>query len=234
MASILIVEDDKTLQEVLKYNLLKEGYNVLQAFDGESGLELARQKKPDLIVLDLMLPVMNGLEVCRIMRNESSIPVIILTAKAEEVDKVVGLEIGADDYVTKPFSMRELMARIKARLRQATQLKALSKSGISGETEMLVAGDLTVDLKRHIVSKGDRAVELGPKEYDLLVFLMNNVGQVFSREQILQKVWGYDYIGNARTVDVHIRWMRQKLEDNPEKPQYILTVRGYGYKFASM
>jgi len=230
-ASILVVEDDDTLRELLQYNLKKEGYGVLTADDGAEALEKYRSHKPLLIILDIMLPVMSGTEVCRIIRGESQVPIIMLTAKSEEVDRVVGLELGADDYVTKPFSMRELLSRIKAVLRRSEVVKDAGTAG-TGSSGFLEAGDITVDLKKHEVSRSGTKVELNPKEFELLVLLLSNRGQVISREQILRKVWGYDFIGNDRTVDVHMRWMRRKLETDPDNPQYLLTVRGYGYKFA--
>lgn len=223
-SKVLIVEDDDTLRETLQYNLEKEGYTVLVAKDGGEALDQARAGRPDMMLLDLMLPVMSGLEVCRILRSEMSLPVIMLTAKTEEIDRVVGLEMGADDYVTKPFSMRELQARIKAVLRR-------SREKPEGAGKPLQADRIRVDTESHTVYRDGKPVELNPKEFELLVYLMTNRGQVMSREQILRRVWGYEYIGNDRTVDVHIRWLRQKLEDNTEEPQYLLTVRGYGYKF---
>ena len=229
--TLLVVEDDNTLREVLSYNLRKEGYNVLEASDGGKAIELVRTGNPALVILDLMLPVMSGLEVCRVIQSERQTPIIMLTAKTEEVDRVVGLEMGADDYVTKPFSMRELLARVKAVLRRAG---AEIKENMKAEkvlAECLQGGDIRINLTRHSVLRGQEVVELNPKEFELLSFLMNNIGQVISREQVLRKVWGYDYIGNARTVDVHMRWLRQKLEADPEKPVHLMTVRGYGYKF---
>jgi len=229
--TILVVEDDNTLREVLSYNLRKEDYIVLEAADGAKALELYRSANPSLIILDLMLPVMSGLEVCRIVQSEKRVPVIMLTAKAEDVDKVVGLELGADDYVTKPFNMRELLARIKAVLRRT---RAGANEAVRGEKEVsryLEGGDIRVDLSRHSVLRRNELVELNPKEFELLAFLMSNIGQVINREQVLRKVWGYDYIGNARTVDVHMRWLRQKLEADPDKPVHLITVRGYGYKY---
>lgn len=230
--TLLVVEDDGTLRDILCLNLRKEGYRVLEAADGGAALEQCRKGNPDLIILDLMLPVMNGLEVCRVIRGEKSIPIIMLTAKTEVVDKVVGLEIGADDYITKPFSMRELLARIKAVMRR------VEPSAIEGDKtaeksagKHLKYGNISMDLTKHVVMRGDEIIELNPKEFELLAFLMNNAGQVISREQVLRKVWGYDYIGNARTVDVHMRWLRQKLEADAENPRHLLTVRGYGYKF---
>jgi len=228
---ILVVEDDGTLRELLQYNLQKEGYDVLTAKDGGEALELYDKNKPHLIILDIMLPVINGTEVCRIIRGKSQTPIIMLTAKTEEIDKVVGLELGADDYVTKPFSMRELIARIKAVLRRSEIGKGAGDS--PAETHgFLKAGDISIDLIKHMVLNKGKEVELNPKEFELLVLLLRNRGQVINREQILRKVWGYDYIGNDRTVDVHMRWIRQKLEKDPENPRYLVTVRGYGYKFA--
>ncbi len=230
-AHILVVEDDDTLRELLQYNLKKEGYGVLTARDGAEALEVYRSDKPQLIIMDIMLPLMSGTEVCRIIRGESQTPIIMLTAKAEEVDRVVGLELGADDYVTKPFSMRELLARIKAVLRRSEAGKDTG-APVAGSSGFLEAGNIKVDLKKHEVNRSGARVELNPKEFELLVMLLSNRGQVISREQILRKVWGYDYIGNDRTVDVHMRWMRRKLETDPDNPQYLITVRGYGYKFA--
>jgi two-component system OmpR family response regulator len=227
---ILLVEDDLTLLDVLKYNLTKEGYDVISATDGVQALDAARIEKTDLIVLDIMLPKLNGLEVCRILRNEMTVPIIMLTAKAGETDRVVGLELGADDYITKPFSMREFLARVKAMLRRAEMVK----QGASYEktvSPVITAGDLEVDLIRHKVSLSGTAIELSPKEFDLLAFLAKNKEQVFSRDQLLEKVWGYDYSGDTRTVDVHMRWLRQKIEADPAHPRYLLTVRGVGYKF---
>jgi two-component system OmpR family response regulator len=229
--NILVVEDDGTLRELLKYNLQKEGYSVLTAADGGEAVVLYDKHKPQLIILDIMLPVMNGTEVCRIIRGKSKTPIIMLTAKTEEVDKVVGLELGADDYVTKPFSMRELIARIKAVLRRSEMVKSLDATP-AGTQEVIKAGDISIDLIKHVVLNMGKEVELNPKEFELLVLLLKNRGQVISREQILRKVWGYDYIGTDRTVDVHMRWIRQKLEADPENPCYLVTVRGYGYKFA--
>jgi two-component system OmpR family response regulator len=229
-SSILVVEDDDTLRELLQYNLKKEGYTVLTAVNGAEALEKYRSDKPVLIILDIMLPVMSGTEVCRIVRGESQVPIIMLTAKTEEVDRVVGFELGADDYVTKPFSMRELLSRIKAVLRRSEAVRDEGTATAAGG--FLEAGDIKIDLKKHEVVRSGTGVELNPKEFELLVFLLSNRGQVFSREQILRNVWGYDFIGNDRTVDVHMRWMRRKLETDPDNPQYLLTVRGYGYKFA--
>ena len=225
---ILIVEDDRNLLDTLVYNIEKEGYVVISSMNGEEAVESARKEKPDLIVLDIMLPGLNGLEVCRILRREMTVPILMLTARNEEVDKIIGLEIGADDYMTKPFSMRELIARIRAMLRRAgitvTQLDSVDKT--------IVIGTLEIDTERHRVAVSGKELELSPKEYDLLVFLAVNKGFVFNREQLLEKVWGYDYAGDTRTVDVHIRWLRQKIEHDPSNPENLITVRGAGYKLA--
>jgi two-component system OmpR family response regulator len=223
---ILIVEDDQNLLATLKYNLLKESYNVITAVDGAQAIEIARNEKPELIVLDVMLPKLSGFEVCRILRKEMTVPVLMLTAKTEEVDKIVGLEIGADDYMTKPFSMRELLARVRAMFRRAD----MSKLQPASEQENLKIGDLEIDIGRHQVLRRGSPLDLTPKEYELLAFLAKNKGFVFSREQLLEKVWGYDYAGDTRTIDVHIRWLRQKIENDPAHPKNLLTVRGAGYK----
>jgi two-component system OmpR family response regulator len=228
MAKILVVEDDLNLLATLKYNLVKEGHEVVTAADGAQALEAARREKPDLLVLDIMLPKLSGLEVCRILRKETNVPILMLTAKAEEVDKIVGLEIGADDYMTKPFSMRELLARIGAMLRRV----GMAKMEPQLKPEPLKIGDLEIDIARHQASLRGKELELSPKEFDLLAFLAQNRELVFSREQLLEKVWGYDYAGETRTVDVHIRWLRQKIESEPAKPKLLLTVRGKGYKLA--
>ena len=224
--NILIVEDDVNLLETLKYNLHKEGYTIVTAVDGEQAIEIARREKPDLIILDIMLPKVNGFEVCRILRKEMTVPILMLTAKVDETDKIVGLEIGADDYMTKPFSMRELLARVRAMLRRTKMVELAS----AGEPASLKIGNLEVDVARHQVSLSGAALELSPKEFDLLAFLAKNRGLVFNREQLLEKVWGYDYAGDTRTVDVHIRWLRQKIETNPAHPKRLVTVRGTGYK----
>ena len=222
---ILIVEDDQALLDVLKYNLTKEGYSVATAIDGIQALEVARGSQPDLILLDIMLPKMSGFDVCRILRKETTTPILMLTAKDEEVDKIVGLEIGADDYMTKPFSMRELLARIRAMLRRAEMVKPKPV-----EEAVLRISDLEVDLARHQATLSGTKLDLTPKEFDLLAFLARNRGLVFSREQLLERVWGYDYAGDTRTVDVHIRWLREKLEVDPAKPKRLITIRGVGYK----
>jgi two-component system OmpR family response regulator len=221
---ILIVEDDPNILEALKYNLGKEGYDTLTAIDGVQALELARANKPDLIILDIMLPRMSGFEVCRIVRKEMAVPIIMLTARDDEIDKVTGLDLGADDYMTKPFSMRELMARIRAMLRR------MEIQTVIPETP-LKFGDIEVDILHHVITRAGVTLSLSPKEFDLLVFLTSNKGLVFSRDQLLEKVWGYDYAGDTRTIDVHIRWLREKIENSSEEPKRLITVRGVGYKF---
>ena len=220
---ILVVEDDPTLLDVLKYNLLKEGYQVSTALDGSRALELARSERPDIIILDIMLPVLNGYEVCRILRKEMTAPILMLTAKDDEVDKIVGLDVGADDYMTKPFSMRELLARVRAMLRRSEMQAPSTDTAIK-------VGEIEVDTSRHEIFRNGKTLTLRPKEFDLLAFLARNKGLVFTREQLLEKVWGYDYAGDSRTVDVHVRWLREKIEDNPNEPRLLLTVRGVGYK----
>jgi len=228
---VLIVEDDRTLLEVLQYNLAREGYDVLTAADGAAGLETARSDKPDLVILDVMLPKMDGYEVCRILRQETTVPIMMLTAKTEETDRVVGLEVGADDYVTKPFSMRELMARVRAMLRRTEMVRKEAESGALAPTPCLKAGDLEIDTARHKVFRSGVAVELSRMEFALLEFLARNQGQVFSRDHLLEKVWGYDFAGDTRTVDVHVSWLRHKIETDPAHPEHLMTVRGVGYKF---
>lgn len=223
---ILVVEDDPNLLSTLKYNLVREGYQIVTAVDGDQALGIARSEKPELIILDIMLPKLSGFEVCRILRKEMTVPILMLTARVEEIDKVIGLEIGADDYMTKPFSMRELIARVRARLRRADMTKLQS----ADSAQTLRIGDLDIDLARHQVSCRNKYLSLTPKEYDLLVFLVKNKGLVFSREQLLDKVWDYNYAGDTRTVDVHVRWLRKKIETDPAYPERLLTVRGVGYK----
>jgi len=227
--SILIVEDDKTLQDVLKYNFTKEGYKVLTASDGNQALNVARQEHPDAIILDVMLPLMSGFEVSRILRKEMGTPIIMLTARDEEVDRVVGLDIGADDYMTKPFSMRELMARVRALLRRSE----MGETAIAEAKNSVTIGDIDIDVARHQATRAGKVLDLTPKEFDLLLFLSTNRGLVFSREQLLEKVWGFDYPGDTRTVDVHVRYLREKIESDSAKPVRLLTVRGVGYKMES-
>lgn len=221
---ILLVEDEKTLAKALKFSLEKEGFRVDVAYDGEEALQVFSRNEPDLIILDLMLPKIDGFEVCREIRRKSDLPVIMLTARDEDIDKILGLELGADDYMTKPFNTRELLARIRAILRRTGQGAAAGKKKIT-------LGDLEIDLiKQKVVIKG-REVSLTSKQYALLSFLASNPGRVYSREQLLEEVWGHDYESDLRTVDVHIRHLREKIEERPADPRYILTVWGAGYKF---
>ena len=225
--TVLIVEDERAIVEILKFNLRREGYETLEALDGETGLELASTRDPDLILLDVMLPKMNGFDVCAALRRAgSSVPILMLTAREEENDKVFGLEAGADDYITKPFSMRELMARVKANIRRRSLDAALR-----GPAEQLLRqGELTVDLSSMTVQKAGAPVEVTQKEYDLLVCLLSSPGRVYSREELMSKVWNYSYFGDdMRTVDVTVRRLREKIEDDPGNPRYIRTKRGAGY-----
>jgi len=222
--TILIVEDEAALVAALSYNLRREGYIVASAGDGPEGLRLARSARPALVILDLMLPGMDGIDVCRRLRSQSTVPILILTAKSDEVDKVVGLEVGADDYMTKPFSVRELLARVRALLRRVDMERE------AAPPDVVEVADLLLDLRGRQASKGGRELALKPKEFDLLVFLARHPRQVFSREQLLNEVWGFDFAGASRTVDVHVRWLRQKIEEEPSRPVHLLTVRGSGYK----
>jgi DNA-binding response OmpR family regulator len=228
---ILIVEDEPALQETLVYNLARQGYEVEAAGDGLAALEAARRTKMDLIVLDLMLPKLDGFEVCRILRQEMSVPILMLTARDEEIDRVIGLEMGADDYLTKPFSMREMIARVKALIRRVRldQAEALAQTARPADT--LVFDDLELDINRREVRVGAQTIRLKPKEYELLLFLARHHGQVLTRELILERVWGWDFTGGSRTVDVHMRWLREKIEPNPSQPVRLVTVRGVGYRF---
>lgn len=228
MAKILVVDDEPVLLETLRYNLARAGHEVRTAADGLSALAIARREAPDLIVLDVMLPGMDGFEVCRTLRQESPVPILMLTARDEELDKLLGLELGADDYLTKPFSMRELLARVKAMLRRVE----MSRPGAGNESHRpLRDGDLEVDLVSHGASLAGSPLHLKPKEFDLLAFLMSHRGRAFSRDQLLEQVWGYDYAGDTRTVDVHVRWLREKVEADPSRPELVETVRGVGYRF---
>ncbi len=230
-SKVLVVEDDRNLLEVLRYNLAKEGFEVLTASDGAQGLETARSNSPDLIILDVMLPKLDGYEVCRILRKETNVPILMLTARIEETDRVVGLEVGADDYLTKPFSMRELMARIRAMLRRVDMMRSEATAAMEPASPPLKLADLEIDTARHRVSRGGANIELSRMEFSLLEFLARNHGQVFSRDHLLERVWGYDYTGDTRTVDVHMSWLRRKIEADPAHPRHLLTVRGVGYKF---
>ncbi len=226
---VLIIEDDDNLQEALRFSLEQDGYSVHSATDGEAGLDLAREVQPDLIILDIMLPVLDGLEVCRIIRQETAAPIIMLTAKGEEVDRVVGLELGADDYVVKPFSTRELLARMRAvRRRSRPGADGLPAAGAA---TVLTAGDLHVNLASHTATLGEQTLALKPKEFSLLALLMSGRNRVFTRNQILERIWGFDWVGDNRTVDVHVRRLREKIEADPSEPTRIKTVRGVGYRF---
>ena len=227
MSRVLVVDDEPTLIATLRFNLEKEGYEVDTANDGAAGLELARSHRPDLVILDLLLPGLNGLDVCRILRKESMVPIIILTAKGEEVDKVVGLELGADDYVTKPFGMRELLARVRRHLRRSASSQAVRSESV------LEGGSIRVDLVRRQVTKDGGEVVLKPKEFDLLVYFMRHQEQVLTRNQLLEGVWGYEAFGQTRTVDVHVGRLREKVEDEPSRPVRIVTVRNIGYRFSA-
>jgi DNA-binding response OmpR family regulator len=229
---VLVVEDEPTLLETLEYNLARQGYEVYTATDGLTALEIARREQPDVIVLDIMLPGLDGLEVCRILRREMNVPILMLTARADEIDRIVGLEVGADDYLTKPFSMRELLARVKALLRRVRLIREelAAENGVVS-AEKLTFGDLTIDLARREVLLRGKPLRLKPKEYELMVFLARNRAIVLSRDLILERVWGWDYDGGTRTIDVHVRWLREKIEPDPAHPIRIVTVRGVGYRF---
>lgn len=233
--TILVVEDEPSLQETLVYNLEKQGYTVEAVGDGRLAIEAARRLVPDLIVLDIMLPVLDGFEVCKILRKEMTVPILMLTARDDEIDRVVGLEVGADDYLTKPFSMRELMARVKAQLRRTGMLRdemaKLKSPEANAPHEVLTLDNLRINLTRREVTLDEQVLALKPQEYDLLLFFAQHKGQMLSREFILERVWGWDYVGDSRTVDVHVRWLRQKIEKDAAEPARIVTVRGGGYRF---
>ena len=229
---ILIVEDEEVLQETLSYNFKNSGYQVKTAGDGEEGLRIARLWKPDLILLDLMLPKLDGFEVCKALRTETDVPILLLTARSEEIDRGIGFEIGADDYIVKPFSMRELIARVKTRLKVHKRIYAVD-SGMFENNSLneVIVGNLVLDQNRHEIRIDNKALSLTPKEMELMCFLVENRGKALSREIILNQVWGWDYIGGSRTVDVHIRWLRNKIEVDPSKPVRLVTVPGVGYRF---
>ncbi|MBN4059310.1 response regulator transcription factor [Dehalococcoides mccartyi] len=225
---ILVVEDDRTLRETLRYNLVAEGFEVLVASDGGEGLVCARQENPDVILLDLMLPSLSGVEVCKALRRDGSVvPIIMLTARDAEIDRIGGLESGADDYVTKPFSMRELIARVNAQIRRMEMLKSVSNSSTD---QVLDLGDLVINRSSRAVTLNGNAIYLRPREFDLLAHLAANPGRVYTRDQLLQDVWGFEYSGDTRTVDVHVRWLRLKIEKDPAQPTLLGTVRGVGYR----
>ena len=225
---ILIVDDEKNIADIIAFNLKKEGYQVIKAGDGEEGVKMAMEENPDLILLDIMMPKMDGYEACKKIREKKNTPIIMLTARAEELDKVLGLELGADDYVTKPFGVRELMARVKANLRKTVVREEVVEEAPAAEGNF---GRLDINAERYEVRKDGKSLDLTLREFELLKFLSERKGQVFSRETLLEKVWGYEYYGDVRTVDVTIRRLREKIEDAPGKPTYILTKRGVGYYF---
>ena len=228
--TILVVDDEPTLRETLAEALGQEGLRVITAADGKEALEQFRAGSPDLVLLDLMLPQLSGIEVCRILRRESPVPIIMLTARDGEIDKVVGLELGADDYVTKPFSLRELMARIRAQLRRLDAVEAGTvREDAPAASESVQFGAVTIDLAGHRLLREGKELPVKPKAFELLAFLGHNPGLVFSRDQLLDKVWGYDFVGETRTVDVHVHWLRSAIEDDPSRPRYLQTVRGIGY-----
>lgn len=223
---ILVVEDEKPIADILRFNLEKEGYSVETAYDGEEAVKKAWEFEPELVLLDIMIPKQDGFQVCKKIREKFSMPIIIVTAKEDEVDKVLGLELGADDYITKPFSVRELVARVKANLRRMDMSSLNEKQG-----DLLTFGNLTIDMVKYEVKKGEAVLELTVREFELLKFLATQKEQVFSREQLLEKVWGYEYYGDIRTVDVTVRRLREKIEEDASNPRYIVTRRGVGYYF---
>ena len=230
--TVLIVEDEKNIVDILRFNLQREGYQTLEAYDGEDGLNKAKTEDPDIILLDVMLPKMNGFDVCRKLREEGyNVPIIILTAREEETDKVFGLEIGADDYMTKPFSMRELVARVAANIRRSAM--AASAASTASSSAMPVAGDLSINTDSHQVFRAGKSIDLTQREYELLTFLASHPNKVYSRVDLMEQVWNYGYVGDdVRTVDVTVRRLREKIEADPANPIYILTRRGAGYYFA--
>ena len=228
VSTVLVVEDEENLLEALRYNLEREGYAVQTAIDGEQALAAAQDSSPDLVILDVMLPRLDGFEVCRILRRRGDVPILMLTARGEEIDRVVGLELGADDYVTKPFSVRELMARARNLLRRSR--RAAADDG-AAQHKVLRSGNLEIDSVSHTARLNGAPLELKPREFDLLALLAQNKARAFTRDQILERLWGYDYYGDSRTVDVHIRWLREKIEPEPSKPVRIITIRGVGYRF---
>lgn len=225
---ILVVDDEQNIVDILKVNLEREGYEVIAAYDGLQALEKTESEKPDLILLDCMLPKMDGFEVCKKIRHGSNTPILMLTAKSEEIDKVLGLELGADDYITKPFSVREVLARVKAQLRRASFVEQMKDD----EEKVLKYNDIEIDTEKYEIKLSGKTVDLTLREFELVLFLAKHKGQVFSREALLEKVWGYEYFGDVRTVDVTIRRTREKLEPDQENYRYILTKRGVGYYFS--
>ncbi|MBI3978423.1 MAG: response regulator transcription factor [Chloroflexi bacterium] len=231
MAKVLVVDDEVNLLHSVAYSLRKEGYEVATAADGPSALTTAARERPDVVILDVMLPQMDGFEVCRRLRQTSTVPILMLSAKTDEIDRVVGLEVGADDYLTKPFSMRELLARVRAMLRRAQMIQRASAA--AEEPAVLRVGDLELDPARHQARRDGRPLALKPKEFELLAFLMRHPGRVFPAGELVEQVWGYDFEGDARTVAVHVHGLREKIEDDPSNPRRIETVRGVGYRLTS-
>jgi len=225
---ILVVDDEHNIVDILKVNLEREGYTVVVAYDGLAAIEKAQTEKPDLILLDCMLPKMDGFEVCRKLRHQTNIPILMLTAKSEEIDKVLGLELGADDYITKPFSVREVLARVKAQLRRVSFIENSNED----HEKIVKYGDIEIDTEKYEIKLAGKIIDLTLREFELVLFLAKNKGQVFSREALLEKVWGYEYFGDVRTVDVTVRRTREKLEPDQDNYKYILTKRGVGYYFA--
>jgi DNA-binding response OmpR family regulator len=226
---ILLADDDEMMVDALQHQLQKEGFEVLVAFDGQAALDLARTQSPDLVLLDVLMPRLQGLEVCREIRRESTVPILMLTAHGEEMDRIMGLDMGADDYIVKPFGFRELMARIRANLRRVE----LSSIGIRNGRDVIRIGPVSIDRKRHTVSRNDVPISLSQREYDLLLALLGAQGSVVSRGQLLDEVWGKQWVGDPRTLDVHIRWLREKIEADPAQPRLVLTVRGVGYRLVT-
>ncbi|MFC4797774.1 response regulator YycF [Neobacillus sp. GCM10023253] len=230
--NILVVDDEKPIADILQFNLKKEGYNVYSAYDGNEALQLVKEVQPDLILLDIMLPVLDGMEVCREVRKKYEMPIIMLTAKDSEIDKVLGLELGADDFVTKPFSTRELIAHVKANLRR--QNTSIAQTEFESDTNDIVIGSLVIHPDAYVVSKRGDKIDLTYREFELLYYLVQHIGQVMTREHLLQTVWGYNYYGEVRTVDVTVRRLREKIEDTPSHPAMIVTRRGVGYYFRNL
>ena len=228
--TILVIEDEQNINDILTFSLGKEGYKTLSALDGITGLEMALTENPDLILLDVMLPGLDGWEVCKKVREHSQVPIIMLTAREDEVDKVLGLELGADDYITKPYSMRELAARVKANLRRSATVPVVKESEPENQ-DTIISGDLAINVERYEVSKNGQTIDITLREFELLKFLAMQPDKIFSREKLLENVWGYEYYGDVRTVDVTVRRLREKFEDDPSMPKYIITKRGVGYYF---
>ena len=225
---VLIVEDEPNLLAALEYTMEREGYDALTADNGEAGLRIAREESPDIIILDVMLPALDGFEVCRLIRRESGVPIIMLTARGDVNDRVTGLDLGADDYLVKPLSVRELVARVRNMLRRSSGGAA---GGGGRQSETVVSGNLSIDMKGHTASLNGAPLYMKPREFALIALLAANKGRAFTRDQILERLWGHDYIGDSRTVDVHVRWLREKIEPDPSKPRRIVTIRGVGYRF---